>query len=156
VIRLVLIDSAAWALWCVVVGFGAGFLPTRVLERDTWLTRPRAFERDGRCYERWRIRRWKDRLPEAGAIFGGVSKRRLPDDGRAGIDRFVVETRRAELVHWAILALTPWFVLWNPWPLALAMVVYGLVANVPCLVVQRYNRARIGRIVARRRRMVAR
>jgi hypothetical protein len=32
------------------------------------------------------------------------------------------------------------------------MVAYGIVANLPCLVIQRYNRARLGRVVALARR----
>jgi glycosyl-4,4'-diaponeurosporenoate acyltransferase len=50
---------------------------------------------------------------------------------------------RTSLTHWAIAALGPVFFLWNPWWLALALLGYGLVANVPCLLVQRYNRARL-------------
>ena len=45
--------------------------------------------------------------------------------------------------HWLILAATPAFALWNPPGLFVAMVVFALVANVPCLVVLRYNRARL-------------
>ena len=40
--------------------------------------------------------------------------------------------------------------LWNPPGLFAAMVVFAVVANVPCLIIQRYNRARIARILARR------
>jgi glycosyl-4,4'-diaponeurosporenoate acyltransferase len=43
------------------------------------------------------------------------------------------------------LAATPVFALWNPLGLFLAMVVFALTANVPCLVVLRYNRARLVR-----------
>ena len=46
------------------------------------------------------MRRWKSAVPELGGLFGGASKRRLWDRSRAGLDRLVVETRRAELVHW--------------------------------------------------------
>jgi glycosyl-4,4'-diaponeurosporenoate acyltransferase len=40
--------------------------------------------------------------------------------------------------------------LWNPWWLGLAMVGYALAANLPCLLTQRYNRARLMRMLARR------
>jgi glycosyl-4,4'-diaponeurosporenoate acyltransferase len=64
------------------------------------------------------------------------------------LSRFAAETRRAELVHWCVLALTPFFVLWNPVGLFLAMVAYGVIANVPCIAIQRYNRSRIVRALA--------
>jgi glycosyl-4,4'-diaponeurosporenoate acyltransferase len=97
-----------------------------------------------------RIKQWKDLLPDAGALFqGGVSKQDLVGRDREHLERFAVETRRAELTHWLILTAAPWFFLWNPWWLGLAMVGYGIVANVPCVAIQRYNRARLLRIIRR-------
>jgi glycosyl-4,4'-diaponeurosporenoate acyltransferase len=46
----------------------------------------------------------------------------------------------------------PIFALWNPAALMAAMVAYAVVANLPCLVVQRYNRGRLLRVLARRER----
>ena len=59
------------------------------------------------------------------------------------------ETRRGEYVHWSILAAAPFFALWNPPFLTLAMVAYALTANLPFIAIQRYNRLRIARLVAR-------
>jgi glycosyl-4,4'-diaponeurosporenoate acyltransferase len=148
---IVLIDAGVWASWSALCGYVAHRITPARLSRDGWLFRIRRFETNGRVYERWlRIRSWKDRLPEAGNLFrGGISKRRLPHHDQEGLERFAVETRRAELTHWLILAATPWFFLWNPWWLGVAMVGYGIVANVPCLAIQRYNRARLLRMILR-------
>ena len=102
-------------------------LPVRRLDHDTWLFRARRFERDGRFYrDTLHIHRWKDALPEAGALFpGGMSKRHLPPADRGGLERFAVETRRAELGHWLAAAGGPLFALWNPAPIAVVMLVYG-------------------------------
>jgi glycosyl-4,4'-diaponeurosporenoate acyltransferase len=150
----VVIDCVVWAVVGIGVGFAAYKWPSTRLAHEGWLTRPRHFERDGRWYEtRWRIRRWKDHLPEAGSFFaGGFSKRGLDNRDGEYLSRFVVETRRAELTHWIVLAFAPLFFLWNPWWLSLVMVAYALVANVPCIVVQRYNRARLVRVLSRRER----
>ena len=146
-------DAVVWAGWSAVVGYAAHRLPVDRLAKDGPLTRLRAAERDGRIYERLRIRRWKDRMPELGDAFrGGVSKRALPSGASADLRRLVAETRRAELVHWAIPAVVPVFALWNPAGLMAAMVAYAVVANLPCLVVQRYNRGRLLRVLARRER----
>ncbi len=65
---------------------------------------------------------------------------------------FVRETRRAELAHWWALACGLLFVLWNP-PLAAALLVaYGVAANLPFILIQRYNRFRIEALVERRAR----
>ena len=147
---LALIDAAVWAAWSALCGYVSHRLPASTLSRDGPL-RLRRIERDGRVYERvLRIKAWKDALPEAGSLFrGGFSKRHVVRHDRAYLEQFRVETRRAEWTHWAILALSPVFFAWNPWWLALAMLGYGVVANVPCLLVQRYNRARLARTLDR-------
>jgi glycosyl-4,4'-diaponeurosporenoate acyltransferase len=150
----VLVDCVVWTIVGVSTGYAAYRWPTGRLAYDGWATRLRAFEAGGRWYERrWRIRRWKDRLPEAGSVFGGgFSKRALRSHQTNHLDRFIIETRRAELTHWVVLAFAPLFLLWNPWWLALVMVAYALVANLPCIAVQRYNRGRLERVLTHRLR----
>lgn len=150
-VATVALDVVAWAAIHAGTGYAAHRLPHARLASDSWLTRPRRWERDGRAYERVAIRRWKARLPEAGALFaGGVSKRRLPAGGRAALLTFVPETRRAEYAHWWCFALSPVFALWNPPAVAAVMVVYGAAVNAPFIAIQRYNRLRIVRTVALR------
>ncbi len=146
----VLVDIAAWTVLGVLVGWLHHRLPAERLRVDGWLTRPRRWEEDGAPYDRLRIRWWKDLLPEAGATFrGGVSKRSLPGRDRGGIERLVIETRRAERVHWTLLASSACFLVWNPPALTFVMVVYAIVANVPFIAVQRFNRARLLRTLER-------
>ena len=148
----ILVDVIAWGVFHAATGYAAYRLDDDRLRRDGWLLRPRRFERAGRWYRRrLRIHRWKDRLPEAGALFrGGVSKRHLPAYDVAGLELFVRETRRAELAHWWAMGCGPVFVLWNP-PLAAGLLVgYGVVANLPFILIQRYNRFRTQPLVERR------
>ena len=91
-----------WAAVHAGTGYAAHRMPASRLRHDGPVLRLRAWERGGRAYERrLRIKAWKDRVPEAGALFaGGTSKRHLPALGRAGVELLVVETRRAERAHW--------------------------------------------------------
>jgi glycosyl-4,4'-diaponeurosporenoate acyltransferase len=54
------------------------------------------------------------------------------------------------MTHWITMAYGPLFWLWSAWWLGGVMVVFGVLANVPCLVAQRYNRARLLRVLRRR------
>jgi glycosyl-4,4'-diaponeurosporenoate acyltransferase len=146
----VLVDSVVWAAWGTTVGLAAARLPERRFAVDGPVTRIRSWEREGRLWERFAVRSWKDRLPEMGAIFGEVSKRRLPAPGRSGLDRLATESRRAEAVHWVAPLPLLVFPLWNPAWVTAVMAVYAVAANAPCIVVQRDNRARVLRIRARR------
>jgi glycosyl-4,4'-diaponeurosporenoate acyltransferase len=146
------LDVVAWGIVHAGTGYAAHRLPQRWLQRDAGPLRLTKAERRVRVFHRLGIRRWKDRLPEAGALFaGGLSKRHLPSAVDGGLTRFVVETRRAEWAHWWALAAAPLFALFNPPGAAVAMILYALVANGPCIVVQRYNRARLRRVLARER-----
>jgi glycosyl-4,4'-diaponeurosporenoate acyltransferase len=147
---LAILDAGIWAAWSAIAGYAAHRVPVERLGRDRFPFRLSGAERGGRVYPRLRINRWKRLLPEAGDLFaGGFSKRHLARRDRAYLERFVAETRRAELTHWLILAAGPLFFLWNPWWLGLAMVGYAAAANVPCLLTQRYNRMRLLRLLAR-------
>lgn len=148
----VLVDIVAWGLVHAGSGYLAHRVPVRWLARDRWLFRERRAERGGRLYTRTlRIARWKDRLPEAGALFaGGISKRHVTGAADGGLERFVVETRRAELAHWLAAAAGPLFALWNPPAVVPVMVLYGVLVNAPFIVVQRYNRIRASRVLRAR------
>jgi glycosyl-4,4'-diaponeurosporenoate acyltransferase len=147
---MVMLNVGFWGGWSALAGYIAHRRRLGHFERETWLSRLRSFEAGGRFYERrLRIQRWKGRLPEAGALFtGGFSKRSLRSRRRELLERFVAETRRAEWAHWLIVAGTPVTFLWNWWWVDVVMVLYAVAANGPCLVTQRYNRARLLRILA--------
>ncbi len=146
------VDATAWFALSVAIGWRAHRLPLAALAHDRALTRLRPWERDGRWYERrLRIGRWKGRLPEGGDVFAdGFSKATLRSRTTEHLERFVAETRRAELVHWQLLAASALFGLWNRPALWAAMVAYAIVANLPFIAIQRYNRARLLRILDRR------
>lgn len=147
-----LLNATAWVIVHATTGYLVHRLAPHRFGRDTWLTRPRRFERGGRLYvEVFRIKRWKHLLPEAGSLFaGGFDKRRLSSWSEAHLATYLRETRRAEVGHWLAAAATPFFFLWNPLRGGVMMLGYAVVANAPCVVSQRYNRLRLQRIADRR------
>ena len=112
-----------------------------------WLKPPTslAFEEQGRFYQRaFNIRRWKDLLPDGASwLGGGFAKANLKQRSPEYIQRFIVETWRGELCHWCAFAFVPLFFLWNPWWGNAIIIFYVIAANLPCILVQRYNRARM-------------
>ena len=146
---LVGIDVVAWAVIHASTGYLVHRLPSTLFDHDTFLTRHRRLEGDGTPYVRWlRIKRWKRWLPEAGNLFaGGFDKKHLTSRDPAYLTTYVRETRRAELGHVLAAAAAPVFFLWNPWYAGVAMLVYAVVANGPCIAAQRYNRLRLLRIL---------
>jgi glycosyl-4,4'-diaponeurosporenoate acyltransferase len=141
-------DSAIWAGWGVVVGLVCSRLSALRFATDGALTRLRPWERSGRVWVVTGVRRWKRFVPELDWLSGGVRKKQLLT-GAEGRERLETETRRAEVVHWA--ACLPIFVmpLWGPAWVFGVMVVYDFCANVPCIIIQRYNRGRLLRLASR-------
>jgi len=119
------------------------FMSSRSIDRVT--------KREADFYRRrLRVRQWKTMLPDgAGWVGGTFPRKRLEGRDPAYLSRFVAETRRGEVAHWIMLACCPVFFLWNPlwvWPI---MILYGVAANGPCIVVQRYNRAKAYGLLSR-------
>lgn len=147
----------AWIIVLNVGGWlgiqlGLAWLFTRLPAR--WFESvPRSFSwevrRHGRVYERlFLVRRWKELLPDGAAWFsGGIRKGQLPGRSRSQLKQYLAETWRGELCHWAALACTPLFFLWNPLWGDAVIILYALAANGPCILAQRYNRARMQRVL---------
>ena len=126
-------------------------LPAERFAEGGWLYRVRGWEREGRVYEDWlAVRRWKRMLPDGASWFGGFAKKKLTGHSAAYLRTFVAETRRAEFAHWCMLFCFPIFFLWNPPWACGVMFAYAVLANLPMIIVQRYNRAVLERVLGRR------
>lgn len=149
----VAISSLTWVVASVAIGWVGTRWTLDRLARPGPLTRLRDWEDDGAWWRRHTgVHRWRDRLPEAGALFaGGYSKRHLRSRSSKDLERFSLETVRAERVHWSVMATAPLHALWCRPTVAAGMIGFGVVANLPCIVVQRANRARLQRLLRRRR-----
>lgn len=151
---MVALDAVVWLVAGVVVGRFQARRPLEALAKPGPLTRLTKWELVGSPFRRWaKVDLWKDRLPDAGTWFGGLSKKRLPPDGAGGWQRFAAESMRAERTHWAMFAVLPLLATWNPPALFVANVAFAVIANVPCMIIARHNRARVVRLTQRTRRL---
>ena len=145
------LNVVLWPVIHVAVSYAGVRAQDRWFNPTRGVFRSRPWEGDGRFYEDWMaVRAWKDLLPD-GAVFlrGTFSKKHLASYEPAYLARFSRETCRGEAVHWVTLAFAPLFFAWNPPWAGWVMVAYAVVANIPCIVAQRYNRARISRMLSR-------
>ncbi len=120
---------------------------------DGALFRERGWEGGGAFYKRFAaVRLWKGWLPDGAAWVGGFSKGRLRGRGRDYLEAFRVETCRGEAAHLAQVPAVLVALVWNPPPLAAGVIVaYAVASNLPCILVQRYTRHRLSRILGRPR-----
>jgi glycosyl-4,4'-diaponeurosporenoate acyltransferase len=140
-------NLVGWPILHLAIGYVALRVPPHNFARDTWLTALRPWEQDGYLYRDWlAIRKWKSILPDGAPWLGGFAKKKLRERNSAYLAQFLIETRRAEIAHWFMLGCLPIFFIWNPPWARWVMTAYALVANLPCILVQRYNRFTLNRI----------
>jgi glycosyl-4,4'-diaponeurosporenoate acyltransferase len=146
-----------WGPWAVVLDFGVWLvihlcasalvarIPVASFDPDSWLYRSRSWEVHGRIYQKaLRIKSWKHLLPDGAAVSrSGFRKKRLKNADPGYLRTFTLETCRAELTHWLIMVFAPVFFIWNDWRIGTVMILYGLAANLPCILSQRFNRIRL-------------
>lgn len=125
-------------------------------ERFHWDRFPFAlygWEREGRFYAKLKIERWKNKVPDKSKFVPTTVRKSVGlDRSCAHMWRLVQETCVAELVHWALLVVSPAVLLLMDPPYSIAAaVLYGL-SNLPFIAIQRYNRPRLVRAALRAER----
>lgn len=135
-----------------VIGFLAGrIVPKKWFSAKRFPFRSYPFERDGRCYDRFGIRHWQNKVPDMSKIFPWLMPpKKMTADFRERLPRMLQETCVAELVH-ILLSLTGLYGLWL-WPGiggAITTVLYIGLFHVPFIMIQRYNRPRLLRVYER-------
>lgn len=127
-------------------------IPDRFFSPDRFFYRAHRFEKQGHIYDSiFRVSRWKHLLPDGGAVLNkrGYQKKTMKNFSKENLNKFLVESGRAEMTHW--LAIFPFWVFWFftppivPW----MMLIYAVLFNFPSIIVQRYNRPRIERLLAK-------
>ncbi|WP_247739108.1 glycosyl-4,4'-diaponeurosporenoate acyltransferase [Bacillus sp. 165] len=122
-----------------------------MFKEDTWLFKERSWEQDGKIYEKIQIKKWKRLAPDGGAFFRrGFRKKKLLETNILYLHQFVLETRRGELAHWLSIIPACLFFMWNSPSAGVIMFAYAILFNVPFILIQRYNRVRLMRVVNRK------
>lgn len=105
------------------------------------------FEKNGKFYEKFGIKRWKDRLPDMSRIFPSLmpSKNGIGD---VSYDIMIRETRVAEFIHAFIAVLGFPCVLIAPGAAGTVIWLLWVLGNIPFIMIQRYNRPRLERLAA--------
>lgn len=116
-------------------------LPRRWFCWDRFPYRTWSWERQGKVYERLKIRSWKDWLPDKSRIVKSMVPKRVGScPSSCSVYRLIRETCVAETVHFALCLLAfPICFFWESSVGILLFLLY-IVCNIPFMMLQRYNR----------------
>ena len=120
--------------------------PRRWIIEDRFPLRSFKFEKDGRIYNKLRIMKWKDRLPNASVIItkilpGFMPRKKL--DESSNLQVLIKETCIAEATH--VLAAVFGFgsvFIWKRKGGLITSIIFALL-NLPFIIIQRFNRPRL-------------
>ncbi len=110
--------------------------------------RTRKFENQGQIYQDLlRIRAWKAYIPSAGPF----DKKHLKSEVSSEYALcFVLETVRAEVAHYICLLSTMLVLAASKPKGAIGFMLFFFIINMPCILIQRYNRPRFERLLEHR------
>ena len=108
------------------------------------LYRPRKWENGGNIYQKlFKVKYWKDYIPSVSAF----DKKNLSRDLNIEyINQYLLETVRAELCHDLIILFSIIFIIIAPSTTHAKIILWTIIANIPCIIIQRYNRPRFEKI----------
>lgn len=143
------INLILFLAFSIVLSFAADRLPKKLYSYRAWLFRERAWEQGGRFYERHLyIKKWKCRLPEiSDFIKSYFAKKHLKNNSPDYLEVFLRESCKAELSHWLIISSSVLFLFWSDFASALGIFLLAVILNLPYVIIQRYNRPRLVRLL---------
>jgi glycosyl-4,4'-diaponeurosporenoate acyltransferase len=149
-LNMLLIDFLAWLVINLSVAGIISKLQPEDFSPKNWLFMERKWEKKSKLYESiFNIKKWKRWLPDGAEVsHKAFKKKHLQNADSAYIRIFILETCRAEILHWIVFLFGFIFFIWNPWYVGIIMIVYASITNLPCVLTQRYNRIRLKRLLA--------
>lgn len=140
--------------YAILIGIISHFygqaLPRKWFRADKFPYRSFRFEQEGRVYRHIGVHKWQDKLPDLSRVLDNMVPKRMKADMTAeDVRTLVAEECVAEHVH-VMLCIAflyvakfweggTWFLLWC---------IYTA-GNLPFIIIQRYNRPKLVRILAR-------
>ncbi|MEB6230926.1 glycosyl-4,4'-diaponeurosporenoate acyltransferase CrtO family protein [Staphylococcus xylosus] len=116
-----------------------------MFKKDNIYFRSWNFEKEGQLWQKLvKVQYWKNQLPDGQRTNSNIVSKAAFDKSRNKheVSQFILETRRAELVHLFSILLVIVF-LNSSKSIKIIILIYVIVANVPCIIVQRYNRHKL-------------
>lgn len=146
----IFVNSIFWTFVFFSSAYIVHFLPEKFYNYKNFLFKTTKIEKDGKLYKNIIfIDRWKDKIPEAGKFLGlhPFSKRHFVSKKKEYVERFILETCRGELSHLLPFIFYPISLIWNPMIANIIMFLFVLIFNLPFILVQRYNRIRLTKLL---------
>lgn len=139
------------ALGCISFILGR-LMPKRWFNGNAFPYRSFRFEKEGAVYDALNIKQWQNLLPDMSRLFPKLmpAKRMTNGTDRAALELMVQETCVAEFTHTLLCLMgLMCLALWRGAGGRAVYAAYVLLGNLPFILIQRYNRPRLMRLMKR-------
>jgi glycosyl-4,4'-diaponeurosporenoate acyltransferase len=151
-----LLDVVAWIFFHLGIGFCSSKIPIGKFDPDQRFFQTFPWEKGGAIYQKlFRVRSWKKFIPQGSALYkNAFSLQHLTTKDPAYLERWLRESIRAEFCHWVMILPGFFFVMWNDVVGSWLVMAYALITNLVPIVLQRFNRPRMRRMLLQAREKV--
>ncbi len=149
-----IMEFVSCCLYFLILG-ATSFLVGRLISSATFNSdyfpfRSFKWENDGAVYEKFKVRLWKDKLIDMSKILPFAMPEKKVEFGYSSkqIRLLINETCTAELVHVLLIVLgLHCLKLWHGIGGVIMYLLYSLLGNVPYIIIQRYNRPKLKKLL---------
>lgn len=143
------VDIIAWILFHLSIGYFSAKIPLKSFHPGFWLYRDYPWEKGGKFYDRiFHVHSWKRFIPGLGKFTSNkFSLQNLESANLDYLTAWLKESCRAEICHWVMIIPGFLFFLWNSVEVGWWMVAYAFTNNLIPIIMQRYNRPRIRKMI---------
>jgi len=148
-IATAIMDVVAWICFHISIGYWSSRLPLNFFDPQKSLFLTQKWEQSGEIYQKlFHVRDWKKFIPNGSALYPNTFKlKNLPSLNLEYLERWLRESCRAEFCHWVMILPGFLFFLWNNVEVGWWMVAYAVANNLVPIVMQRFNRPRVRRML---------
>lgn len=141
--KIIVINVLLILLWNIFIFLICKNIKTSFFDPQKYTYKEKVFERGGKFYsEKLKIKIWKDFLPQY-ISKNGFSKKNFQNKNLVYIDRFILETCRAEWNHRMCMLIALPGLIFNTFKTGIFLTALILLTNLPFVFIQRYNRFRL-------------
>ncbi len=122
-------------------------LPKTWYDSSLWWFQCFAWEDGGNFYKKhFKVEAWKDFLPVVAGLTE-VDKSHLESQDPDYLESFIYDINVSESNHVRAILMTSIFIIWNPPGMFLLIFTLSLLGHLPFIIIQRYNRPRMQRLL---------
>lgn len=142
-------NVSAWLILHFGIGYLCSIIPTSKFNSNKPFYQASPWEKGGDIYQRlFHVRTWKHIIPQGSKVYQNTfSLQHLTTVDPAYLELWLRESIRAEFCHWVMIFPGLLFFLWNDFVGGMAMIIYAVIVNLIPIILQRYNRPRVRRLL---------